>query len=141
MYLLKKKKKHNREMEGFDGLIFLCMPVLMNKDLLLTNTASWDWNNAWGLLHLCLHQPQRDLNMLELNSLVHLTGMSGLLGPSLILWRVNSRVVTGHTKAKLFPQPHEWLRVGSGTSHPNSCSAVSPAVNGEDGTCFPTGCC
>lgn len=128
-------------MEGFDGLIFLCMPVLMNKDLLLTNTASWDWNNAWGLLHLCLHQPQRDLNMLELNSLVHLTGMSGLLRPSLILWRVNSRVVTGHAKAKLFPQPRERLRVGSGTSHPNSCGAVSPAVNGEDGTCFPTGCC
>lgn len=136
MYLLKKKKKHNREMEGFDDLIFLCMPVLMNKDVLLTNTASWDRNNARGLLRFCLHQLQRDLNMLELNRLAHPAGMSGLLGPFPSSWRVNLCVVTGHTKAKLFPQPCK----GSGwdLGHVTPIRAASPAVNGEDGTRFPT---
>lgn len=77
-------------MEGFDDLIFLCTPVLMIKDVLLTNTASWDRNNAQGLLRFCLHQPQRDLNMLELNSLVHPAGLAGLLGPFPSSWKGNS---------------------------------------------------
>jgi len=112
MYLLQKATQHNREMEGFDDLIFLCMPVLKIKDVLLTNTASWDWNNAQGLLRFCLHQPQRNLNTLELNSLVHPAAMAGLPGPFLSSWKGNSCVLTEQAKAKLFPQPCEGLRVG-----------------------------
>lgn len=121
-------------MEGFDDLIFLCMLVLTIKDVLLTNTVSWDWNNAQGLFWFCLHQPQRDLDMLELNSSVHPAGMRRFLGP------FPRREFTRSSRGRqTLPSAPRGAQGGTWDKSPQLCRAVSPAAHGDDGAGFPTG--
>lgn len=130
---IKKKNEHNREMEGFDDLIFSCMLVLTIKDVLLTNTAPGDWNNAQGLFWFCLHQPQRDLDTLERNSSVHPAGMRRFLGP--FPRREFTRSSRGRQTA---PPAPRGAQGGTRQVTPTPQGCV-PSCCGDNGAGFPTG--